>query len=205
MPRFLLFSFFILWMMPFQVMGAENDQLAGNVKRLSGAVVAVQNAEVRVLKVGDDVYIGDILSTGKSGGLEITMVDQGIFTLGAETSFVVIDYTFGQGPTNAVVELLRGAMDGATGLAGKNAGLTVKTPVATIGIRGTKFFVGEEKDGYSIAHWAGGGVAVKNYGGEVLLQGANTGTFVSSEVVKPSDVKSWDGLKKEQAKSRVRF
>ncbi|NVK18709.1 MAG: FecR domain-containing protein [Methylocystaceae bacterium] len=185
---------------------AAHANVAGTVAHITGSAIAVQNAEVRPLKVGDEVLIGDILSTGTDSHLEVSMIDDGNFKLGAKTSFVVIDYTFGQGNDgNVITELLNGAMDGVSGKIAKANpdGMKVLTRQATIGIRGTKFFVGEMDDKLHVAHWTGGGVHVKNHGGEVFLKGDNTGTVLFHDHKAPSAPEKWDGEKMRRAKSLV--
>lgn len=184
--------------------GLEKD-VAGQVHRIKGSALAVQNAQVRVLKEGDDILIGDILSTGNESRLEIAMIDEGRFKLGAQTSFVVIDYTFGQGNDNVVMELLNGAMDGVSGQIAKTSpdGMRILTQHATIGIRGTKFFVGEMDDILHVAHWNGGGVHVKNHGGELHLKGENTGTTLHHDHKAPTPAAEWSGDKKQRAKLLV--
>ncbi|MDV7339895.1 FecR domain-containing protein [Terasakiella sp. A23] len=183
-----------------------DEQVAGTVKRMKGSALAVQNAQVRVLNIGDKVLIGDILSTGDESRLEITMIDDGSFQLGAKTSFVVIDYTFGKGAEdNVITELLTGALDGVSGqiAKAKPEGMKVLARTATIGIRGTKFFIGEMDDKLHVAHWSGGGVHVKNHGGEVLLDKENVGTVVHHDHVAPTEPESWHGEKSKRAKALV--
>ena len=45
---------------------SNSDGIAGNVVRLQGPAIAMQDANPRVLKRGDPIYIGDVLSTGAS-------------------------------------------------------------------------------------------------------------------------------------------
>jgi len=202
-----LFSFIAL-LMTLISMNAQADlekDVAGQVHSIQGSALAVQNAKVRVLKEGDDILIGDILSTGDQSRLEIAMIDDGRFKLGAQTSFVVVDYTFGQGNDNVVMELLNGAMDGVSGQIAKTNpdGMRILSQHATIGIRGTKFFVGEIDGKLQVAHWSGGGVHVKNHGGEVFLKGENTGTTLHHDHKAPTPAKEWSGEKKQRAKSLV--
>lgn len=205
MKRFISLFFLALVFATFAAQADFEKGVAGKVHFINGSALAVQNAQVRVLKEGDQVMIGDILSTGPDSRLEIAMVDEGHFKLGAQTSFVVNDYTFGTGNDNVVVELLKGAMDGVSGSIAKANpdGMKVLTQHATIGIRGTKFFVGEMDGKLHVAHWSGGGVHVKNHGGEVFLKGDNTGTILHHDHKTPTPPEDWGNEKREKAKSLV--
>ena len=77
------------------VTGTAQQQLppAGTVSRIQGAAVAVRNTLPRWLSVGDAIQVGDVLSTGTDSRLEIKMLNDAIFVLGAETAFVVTDWT----------------------------------------------------------------------------------------------------------------
>lgn len=206
MRKILFFTVFSLLAVLFSQDAFAGLQIAGKVKHITGSALAVQNAQVRPLKAGDDVLIGDILSTGQASRLEIAMIDDGSFKLGEKTSFVVIDYTFGKGQDgNVVTELLNGAMDGVSGQIAKANpdGMKIITRSATIGIRGTKFFVGEMDDTLHVAHWSGGGVSVKNHGGEVFLEGDHMGTTIDHDHKAPTPPEKWDGEKKKRAKALV--
>jgi len=202
MTRFIIFLSMFL---SFSSFAHASDQVAGTVKAVRGSALAVQKAQVRPLQVGDDIFIGDILSTGADSHLNITMIDEGAFQLGAETSFVVIDYTFGQDSGSAVLNLLQGAMNGVSGQLAKLApqGMEIQSSIATIGIRGTKFFVGDIDGEFNVAHWSGGGVSVKNDAGAVFLSGDNEGTVVSSKNTAPTPAKAWGQEKIAKARRLV--
>ena len=57
----------------------------------AGGALAIQGALPRVLKPGEKIYIGNILSTGKEARLEVKINDGTIFILGERSSFNVID------------------------------------------------------------------------------------------------------------------
>ncbi len=44
---------------------AQDDNVAGTVLRLQASAVAVQDAVPRALAVGEPIFVGDVLSTGK--------------------------------------------------------------------------------------------------------------------------------------------
>ena len=87
MKRLILAVFCLSVVFSYMAVAATNFDTAGTVKNIRGSALAVQNAQVRPLKVGDEVFIGDILSTGNDSRLEIAMIDDGSFKLGASTSF----------------------------------------------------------------------------------------------------------------------
>lgn len=185
--------------------GLDPQAVAGEVSRIQGKALAVQDAEIRPLSVGEQIYIGDVISTAKDSRLEIKMADEGIFTLGEKTSFVVVDYTFGG--RGATINLLQGALDGISGTMAKASidGLNIQTPLATVGIRGTKFFVGEFDQALQIAHWSGGGVEVTSKAGKVFLKGENEGTRVDPNTDALDPPAPWSAEQKAKAKSLISF
>lgn len=181
------------------------DDAAGTVKRIKGAALAVRDALPRVLTVGDPVFIGDVLSTGADARLEVAMVDDGLFTLGEKTAFVIIDYTFG-GDGSPALRLLSGAINAATGTFTKKAdGMTVHSELATIGIRGTKFWIGEIHDVMHVAHWSGGGLVVENTAGRSTLDGPDQGTEIHSAHSAPTPAKPWPTDMIHRAKAMTNF
>jgi len=182
----------------------EKAEKAGVVSRLRGAAVAVLDAVPRVLGVGAAIYIGDVLSTGPDARLEIKMHDDGLFQLGERTSFTVIDYTFG-GTGGAAARLLSGALNGVTGKLASAKGLKIETEVATIGIRGTKFWAGDIDDLMHIAHWSGGGLVIENRGGRVEMTGKGFGTEVASATTPPTEPKPWPHDMTSRAHSMTDF
>jgi ferric-dicitrate binding protein FerR (iron transport regulator) len=168
------------------------EDIAGTVARLQGSAIAMQDAVPRILAPDSPVYIGDVLSTGPDSRLEIQMVDDGIFTMGERTTFMVIDYTFGGGTPNGLLRLLSGAVNAASGKLAKAAGaqFTLEANSATIGIRGTDFWAGELDGVFQVGVWSGA-VVVKNRGGEVEIRRPNYGTRVVDQEASPTEPQPW--------------
>ena len=180
---------------------------AGTVARVQGNALAVQNAVPRVLAVGDLVRIGDVLSTGPNSRLEIKMRDEAIFTLGGETAFVVVDYTFGQGaPANGVVRVLQGAFLATSGAIAQvaDAGLKVQSQAATIGIRGTTVWGGGLDGTFQVMLIEGRSVTVENADGRVELNTAGAGTMVNAAGAPTSPV-FWAADKVARARAITDF
>lgn len=177
----------------YQVMAATTEEdLAGTVARLEGSAIAMQDAVPRVLEPNSPVYIGDVLSTGPESRLEVKMVDDGIFTLGERTTFMVIDYTFGGGNPNGLLRLLSGAVNAASGKLAKTAGakFSMEADAATIGIRGTQFWLGELDGVFQVGLWSGA-VVVENRGGAVEINQPNFGTQVRDQDSTPTEPRPW--------------
>lgn len=163
---------------------------AGTVKRVKGAVLAVRDALPRPLAAGDKVFVGDVLSTGPDARLEVLMIDEGVFSLGEKTAFVIIDYAFsGAGP---VLRLLSGAMSGVTGAITANAGgMTMHTEAATIGIRGTTFWGGKLNGVTQVALLDGKAITIENKAGRVVIDTPGHGTKIADGQTAPTAPHAW--------------
>lgn len=183
------------------------EEFAGTVVRLQKAAVAVQDALPRPLKVGDKIYRGDVISTGRGSRVEIKMLDDSIMTLGERASFTVIDFiAVGPSPT-ASLRVLEGAFAAVSGTIAKvaDAGMTIETRTATIGIRGTGFWGGTIDGDFQIALLTQGSITVENKAGRVVLDKIGTGTLIQDSKTAPTDPKAWAGDKLDRAKNTVAF
>jgi hypothetical protein len=190
---------------------AATDDVAGMVLRVKGTAIAVRDAEPRLLNTGATIHIGDVLSTGKDSRLEIKMIDDGVFTLGERTSFVVLDYTFGTaggGAGTGAIRLLTGAINVATGRLAQVAErpLTVEGELATIGIRGTKAWIGTMPNGeFHVGLWEGKSVTVENQAGRVEITQPGFGTHLTAKDRPPTHPHPWPESMSEMARQMTRF
>ena len=113
----------------------------------SGTVVAVvQSSEAagaagtRRLVTRGPVYMGDTIRTGARGEAQIQLADDTRLVVGPNSSMVVDAFVFDRRGTAKQVSLnaVRGAFRFITGSSRKSA-YQIKTPTATIGVRGTQF------------------------------------------------------------------
>ncbi|HEC12200.1 MAG TPA: hypothetical protein ENI80_02970, partial [Acidiferrobacteraceae bacterium] len=100
--------------------------------------------KTRDIATGGPIYKGDTLITAKDSFAVIAFRDDTRITLQPGTEFVVQDYRYqaGQaGVSNALFNLIKGGLRAVTGAIGKlnPSGFKVRSPTATIGIRGTGF------------------------------------------------------------------
>ncbi len=203
--RMALAFLFLLLLAPGSFAFAAED-VAGTVTRLKGSAVAMQDAFPRVLKVGDKILRGDVISTGTRARLEMKMLDEAVMTLGEKTIFVVIDYIT-QGEPNAAMRLLQGAFSAATGKMMKTAGarFTVDTEAVTIGIRGTTFWGGMLDGVFEVALLDGKALIVENKAGRVVIDRVGDGTAIGAADVAPTPPKAWGQGKLDRAVATVAF
>ena len=136
---------------------------AGTASLVAGAVSAVSaTGETRTLSKDDAVYAGDRILTGGSSYVRLGFLDGGSMVLRPNTEFLVEAFSFkpdevaakpaqpdlkvapqaAASANRAVFRLVRGGFRAVSGLVAKLSrdSYAVRTPVATIGVRGTTFF-----------------------------------------------------------------
>jgi len=121
--------------------------VAGTVVQLSGPLIAKKaDGGLKILSMKSEVESGDTLVTEKNTYAMIKFIDNGEITLKPSTTFKIDDYAYDAGKPDgdsASLSLVKGGLRSITGLLGKRnkERFALKTPTATIGIRGTTFIV----------------------------------------------------------------
>lgn len=122
-------------------------QVAGTVVHLSGPLLAKkESGTVKVLGVKSEVEQGDTLVSEKNTYALIRFVDNSEITLKPNTTFKVESFAFDAAKPeadSASFSIVKGGLRSVTGLLGKRnkEKFQLRTPTATIGIRGTTFGV----------------------------------------------------------------
>lgn len=120
-------------------------QVVGTIVQLSGPLLAKKaDGAVRILSMRSEVESGDTLVTEKNTYAMVKFIDNGEITLKPATTFKVENFAYDAGKPdgdNASFSLVKGGLRSVTGLLGKRnkEKFAMKTPSATIGIRGTTF------------------------------------------------------------------
>ncbi|WDE06095.1 FecR domain-containing protein [Thalassomonas viridans] len=147
------------WLLPEQTVQAAGPQVnAGKTIVARGRVIASQNAQERPLKRRSPVYVQDTVSTGALSNTQIRMADGGLLSLKPHTRVAILDYQFNRNDkTDSVsIELLKGGLRTVTGaLKSSSQKYKMKTPVASIGVRGTHYEVEMNKGSLFLAVWQG--------------------------------------------------
>jgi hypothetical protein len=120
-------------------------QVAGTVIQLSGPLLARKaDGAVKILSLKSEVESGDILVTEKNTYALVKFIDNSEITLKPATTLKIDNFAFDAdkpGGDSASFNLVKGGLRSVTGLLGKRSKerFEMKTPSATIGIRGTTF------------------------------------------------------------------
>ena len=90
-------------------------------------------------KVGDRVYLGDIVQTGPDGHLGITFTDGTAFDLSSNARMEMTEFVYDPNSksNSSLLSLTKGTFTFVAGKIAKTGDMKVDTPVATMGIRGT--------------------------------------------------------------------
>jgi len=147
-----------------------------------GKVLAVEGtaqAGSRALARGASIFTNEVLKVAPSSKMQVLFTDGGILNLIEKTEYNVKSYAFNSSGKNVYsAELLEGGFRALSGSIAKDhaSDFNVKTPVATIGIRGTDFEA-MIVDGTVYFGCESGQISVSNGAGERLL---SQGEYVAS-------------------------
>jgi hypothetical protein len=100
-------------------------------------------------KIGDVVYRGDIVQTGRNGKLGITFADGTAFNMSHNARMVLDEFVYDpNGKSNSTFfSLTKGSFTFIAGAIAKSGNMKIDTPVATMGIRGTTPHIEISDDG----------------------------------------------------------
>ena len=118
----------------------------GKVEKVVGDVTVVRNGVSVALHVGDAVFKSDVIVTGGDLSAGITFPDGTVLDLVANSRMALNEYSFEPNGANngAVFTLVEGTFGFVAGQVAQDNHMSVVTPVATMGIRGTAGIVRHE-------------------------------------------------------------
>jgi hypothetical protein len=125
------------------VLGAQAE--VGQIKVAKGQVTVDRNGQALPGQVGMLLESADVLKTGADGSVGITMRDNSLLSAGPNSILALerfeFDPTTSQGRFDA--QLRRGTLSVVSGRIAKQSpeAMTVRTPSAVLGVRGTEFVV----------------------------------------------------------------
>lgn len=121
------------------------DNEVARVKILNGTASIVRNNVVMEVQNDSKIFEKDVLKTGVGGSLGIIFKDDTILSLGPKSEMVIDEFLFvpTKGNLSIITRLLKGTAAYISGIIAKLSPQSVRfeTPVATVGVRGTRFLV----------------------------------------------------------------
>jgi hypothetical protein len=138
-------SMICVFFFTYATIAAASDGPAGSVKTVKGTASIVRQDKVIPAKSGEKIFEKDILRTGADGSLGVIFKDDTLLSLGPNSDLVVDEFLFSpaEGKLSFIVRMLKGTAAYLSGIISKLSPESVRfdTPVASLGIRGTKVLV----------------------------------------------------------------
>jgi ferric-dicitrate binding protein FerR (iron transport regulator) len=117
---------------------AEAQQRIGAAALVRNEVVQVRGAATSPISLGDSIVRNEVVRTGTDSNAKVVFLDNTNLAIGAGSTVTMDRFVFSGGETAAQVgvNVVRGALRFSSGSSNARA-YDVRTPVATIGVRGT--------------------------------------------------------------------
>jgi hypothetical protein len=160
-------------------MSEKNGVSVGTVAEIKGhATVVHLDGTQETMTKGLSVFAGDIIETDAAGAVNITFNDNTVFAVSNNAKMTIDEFVYDpnkDGEGQADVSVVRGVFVYTSGFVGKedHNDVHIKTPVGSIGIRGTTLtgYIPEEgsPDSPKISLIEGAIVVQPNQGAEIFL------------------------------------
>ena len=102
---------------------------------------AVETGSVSKVSSGQEIFLGDGIRSGKGSGMQLMLLDQSVFTVGADSELTIDRFVFDPNANAGQItaSLGKGVMRFVSGKVarGDPEDMQIKLPVGTVGIRGT--------------------------------------------------------------------
>jgi len=187
---------------------AVAQQAIGAVSRIQGEARGTHNGVTEMLRLRSSVFPNEVVSTGQAARLEVTFTDGTKLTLGEKAELTLDTYVFDSAVGSGTIKLgVVGAFRFLSGQVSKlaSADVSVTTPVATVGIRGTEFWGGPIDDQALGVFLIEGAVSVTNAAGQQTLNQPGQGTNIAAPGAAPGPVTLWPQDKVNRAIATVAF
>ncbi len=144
----------------------------------------------RIVASGEPVHLGDEISTGPEGNLQILLLDETVFTIGPNSAMVIDKFVYDPANQNGEVKakVVKGLFRFVTGKIArkKPTNMEVELPTGTLGVRGT-IVMGEASKTQSTAVLLGPGERTNTGSriGRFILTSNGNGKTEQTEVTRP--------------------
>jgi len=115
------------------------------IKKVTGQAAVLRSGERRPAKVGDVLFVKDVIETGSDGGIGITFIDNTVFSAGPSSQIALDEFQFDSNDFRGAMlaDMRQGTLAVVSGdIARSNPGaMKITTPTAILGVRGTTFAI----------------------------------------------------------------
>ncbi len=122
---------------------ADASSPIATVNKASGVATIARQGQTIPAVIGLQLWEKDTIRTGRNGSIGVVFNDDTFLSLGPESVLVIDEFVFApkQGKFSIVIRMLKGTAAYLSGLISRLSpeSAHIKTPTASIGIRGTKF------------------------------------------------------------------
>jgi hypothetical protein len=127
------------------LIAAAQETAIGIVKLVKDHAFILREDERVNCQAGDKVFQHDVLETDDTGSLGVTLKDNTRLSLGPKSRLSLNEFVFNpkQEEYSFVTEIIRGTLVYISGIMAKLSpeSVVIKTPTATVGIRGTRLVI----------------------------------------------------------------
>ena len=157
----------------------------GNASKVVNQVEGSLQANVRTIATQDDVFQNEVVKTASESATQLIFKDETQLTIGPESEVTLDTFVYDSNPDKGrlVINQTVGTLRFVSG-AFSDKNYEVRTPTATIGIRGTAFTVVVAANGATTVSVEAGVVSVTNVAGVTQSVSVNPG--LSSTVSTPT-------------------
>ena len=140
----LLFAVFLI--APGQLPAQQEGEVIGSVRTVGGSAFVLREDIKIPAHIKLQIRQNDVLLTGADGSLGVILRDDSVISIGPNSELEIDEYLFSPADNKFrfLTNMVKGTAVYLSGEIGKIApdSVRMKTPVGSIGIRGTKFLVG---------------------------------------------------------------
>jgi hypothetical protein len=219
MLRKLTAAFIVIAALTLSHVAAIAQETAGVVEKIRGEAFQLAGGTNKPLSVGAAIHAGDLVTTGDDARLLIRFLDQSTLTMGEKAQMAIDEMVYvpeGRNPERGeqTLKFVTGVFQYVSGKISHSdrTQVALNTPVATIGIRGTRLLAGELQVGMPVgqSHYGfqilEGAIDVIAPMGTVTLDEPGEGTFLPlTGQAAPTPVRQWTAEEAAEAANAVRF
>lgn len=193
------------FLLPLTVHASELQRI-GTVIEVEGQARVISAQDTLAAKFDVPLYLHNVIETGDDSKAMIQLVDGTEFVLGEKARLKLDEYVYApdnEEENKASYSVLRGAFLYTSGLVARKdtQNVTVATPYASVGIRGTQFWGGFIDGNYGVLV-NDGRIRVTSAGGSVDLE-QGQGTSLTDRKSSPGKVESWPADKIQRAVATI--